>query len=151
MRRVCDWLQLDWHDSLLESTFNGLLWWNWPKTPRVNGFNKGIVSRNYDEYIPKFDLFRMNVLFARKCEAWGYPVAGWHRSLIAKLLVLLSLAIPLRMEFKSMSSMKAASPPGRSALVRMLLTLKMYVDGRLMLLKAWFRSFRKYGDEVEVL
>jgi hypothetical protein len=151
MRNVCDWLQLDWHDNLLESTFNGLQWWNGQSMIRINGFDRAVVSRSYDEYIPKFDRLRMDPLYARKCEAWGYQVVGRHRSLIARLLILPLLAVPFKMELMSISSMKATSPPERPAWFRVLLSLKMYGDVRLMLLKAWFRSFRRYGDEVEVL
>lgn len=151
MRKVCDWLQLNWHDNLLESTFNGLQWWNEKRGPLINGFDQSVVSRDYDDYITKFDRFRMNVLYARKCEAWNYQVYGWHRSLIARLLVLLSVAVPFKMELMSISSIQTKSPPGRSRLVRLLSSLKLYGNGRLMLLKAWFGSFRRFRDEVEVL
>lgn len=72
LNKLCAFLKIKWNSSLLESTFNGLKWWNFRDTLKVNGFNKSIVNRNYDEFFTNFDRFRIENLLRDIYENWDY-------------------------------------------------------------------------------
>lgn len=93
---LCRFLNIEWSDSLLESTFNGLKWWNFRDTSKVNGFNKNIISRNYDELFTNFDKFRIETLLKDIYESWGYGKSYFNDD--KKLLELLEY--PFKFEEK---------------------------------------------------
>lgn len=75
MRRVSSCLGLRWNSSLLESTFNGLKWWNEKKSISVNGFSESIIQQSFDEYLSQRDRWLLSVALSRRAEAWGYATA----------------------------------------------------------------------------
>ena len=95
LQALVKWLGISWDDRLMESTFNGLSWWNRPKGKRVSGFNKDIVSQGYEQFLSKRDRFILAPLARRQQRAWGY---GKPASTLALIMHLPFLFLPLSME-----------------------------------------------------
>ncbi len=73
MSAVCGWLGIPWDKTLLESTFNGLKFWNDATSAhQVSGFSKDIIAQKHETYISRFDRFRYTLMFARRFQAFGY-------------------------------------------------------------------------------
>ena len=99
---TCGWLGLEWNNSLLESTFNGLRFWNEPKSIRSSGFNPEIIRQAYAQYISNFDRYRLRMLFCRRFRAFGYYTEmNVARRQIVQILCFPSFFLPFRMEILS--------------------------------------------------
>ena len=72
MKTVADWLGLAWHPCLLESTFDGKIWWNRPESPRLKGFQTTHLSRNVTTCLSRLDRFRVREIARPKRLKWGY-------------------------------------------------------------------------------
>ncbi len=150
LQRMCDWLELPWDDSLLDSTQNGMKWWNEKNSIQLSGMNSMIPSQQFKEFLPAFDRFRLDVLFAPKCDAWDYPVKSIHRNLAVKLMVLPLLAFPLKMELLSIFS-KTTSPRGLGFFSQLSERWTAYYRGRRFMVGAWLRTFKDSRTEVALL
>lgn len=156
MRKVCDWLDLPWDDTLLKSTINGKQWWNEKRSTRVSGFSPAIASQSFDEYLTGFDRFRLGVLLGRKCASWDYPVSRWCRNPIVRVMILPLLMIPFKMELLVRPSVRACVQGGTGSLgrrvQRCLRSLAVwFVKGRLEVARAWFLVVSGRDHEVELL
>ena len=73
MSAVCGWLGIPWDETLLESTFNGLKFWNDATSAhQVSGFSQDIIAQRHEAYISRFDRFRYTIMFARRFQAFDY-------------------------------------------------------------------------------
>ncbi|HJO89239.1 MAG TPA: sulfotransferase [Alphaproteobacteria bacterium] len=73
MSAVCGWLGIPWDETLLESTFNGLKFWNDATSAhQVSGFSQEIIAQKHETYISRFDRFRYTIMFARRFQAFDY-------------------------------------------------------------------------------
>ncbi|MDH8678589.1 glycosyltransferase [Fusibacter bizertensis] len=72
LKRICEFLDIKWNSVLLESTFNGLKWWNFRDTVSINGFSKSIINRSCDEFLDQFDVDRIESLLRDILESWEY-------------------------------------------------------------------------------
>lgn len=151
MQALADWLGIAWNDSLLQSTCNGMKWWNDSGALRIAGFSNSVIDQRYEEYLPKFDRLRLNVLFASKLAAQGYHVGYWQRSIVAGLLVLPLLVLPFKIELLSRTHLKAYLPPGASFLHRLRATINLLYRGRRFAAGAWLRMFSRKYDELPLL
>jgi hypothetical protein len=95
MAALARWLEINWDDCLLQSTFNGMQWWNRPESKRVSGFDKEIPSHSYSEFVSARDRFILTPLLRRQYRAWGYEKPA---SRLALLLHLPFLLLPLSRE-----------------------------------------------------
>lgn len=75
LKRVCKLLNIEWNDILMESTFDGLKWWNLKGAPQVNGFGDKIISKKHEDALNSFDRFRLEVVLKKKHNSWKYI---WH-------------------------------------------------------------------------
>ena len=161
MQRVCDWLQLPWHETLLGSTVNGKQWWNEKSELQANEPNNDVISSHiYKDYIPAFDRFRLNVLSAKICRGHGYAVKARYRWFATRLLILPLLAIPLKIEFMSFFSVRwgpfskglsTVDPRTKSIIARMPKALYGLYRGRRIMLGAWLRLFTKDDSRLEMI
>ncbi len=79
LAKVCELIDIEWNDSLMQSTFNGLKWWNIKGTDKVSGFNTKIISKRHDDVFSMFDRFRLSVLLNSKYKKWNYtPYEEWN-------------------------------------------------------------------------
>ncbi len=95
LEALCAWLGIPWSDSLLQSTFDGKLWWNRPESKRVSGFSSAIVGNRHDDLFSPLDRARLDSLTRRQRRAWGYRdrVVALHPALLVP-----SLLLPFRIE-----------------------------------------------------
>ena len=145
MEKVCRWLGLKWDETLLKSTFDGIQWrgelkptsqkWNISGSPQISGFSQATISQTYEKYISSFDEFRLSILAAAVFRAWHYPLPTWYSSLAARALVMPLLFIPLKIELLSMVTPSMSWRYIYS-------TLKDFLRGRRVLLRAWLATFR---------
>jgi len=156
MQRVCDWLQIPWDETVLRSTINGKQWWNEKGSPQVSGPNDVIISQRYEDYLPFFDRFRLNVLSARICRVHGYEVKARYRWFATRLLVLPLLAIPLISMFSVRwgpfdGGLSTVKPRNWSIIARIPDALNAIYRGRRALFVAWLRLFTKEKNQIEMI
>ncbi len=72
MTNVCNWIGVEWQDSLLKTTFMGKLWHNRHESIRVTGVNNKILLRSYSEYLWGFDKFRLKLITKIEQEYFSY-------------------------------------------------------------------------------
>ena len=137
LENVCAWLGIDWHDSLLQSTFDGITW-NYRTTggTTVNGFQRTTIGKKHADVFTAFDRFRFSLLFADLLRAWNYPI---HRIFTWRPLGILAIVlwiVPLRMETSMwrLRSQRSRLSPGE--------ILSSYTVLRLKVIKRWWRDIR---------
>lgn len=72
LQLVCSHLGIRWSDTLLESTFGGIKWWNTTTSDVISGFNTQIISKKHDDILSSFDRFRFESMLRTKFKSWGY-------------------------------------------------------------------------------
>ena len=147
LKKLIQWIGVDWSNSLLESTYNGKKWWNVKDSQKLNGFNKTIISDNYRNVYSKFDLYRLKVLYAKRFIVWGYPNRNISR--LERFLSLPLLFIPFRMELIDFK--KNVSSQGLRGIKYEFFCWFDRIRRRSYLLAAWRYSFSKETKEVELL
>jgi hypothetical protein len=168
MKKVCQWLNLPWHDSLLTSTFQGLKWWGFRNSTPISGFSEKAISQSHDDVVPSFDRMRLQVLLARKCSVWNYDVPARCHSVVARLVILPLLLLPLRLEWPAVSALRRQMLSELSAIPRkgkqqFVVPLKraawfvgignvvLWFRIRNYLFRGWARLFSEKSAEIELL
>ena len=163
LERLCEWLELPWHENLMKSTVHGQEWWGGNDSLGVNGFSEAVVAKRHEREMPEIDRFRLNVLLAPKCRRWGYDVCPADTSFARKLIVLLLLVMPFTMEKQFLAKERLNRMKGNatkrsmvSPLVYLVWfswfgTFCRYLEIRLRLLKAWLATFAQSTREVQLL
>ena len=109
IEKICAWLDLAWHDCLLESTFDGKLW-HWSTGGRtVSGFQTTTIKQSHSDAVSWFDRLRLRFFYADKYAAWDYPLAPWYRWPLLRLLSFGLWFIPFRFEMVLWRRRKAKS------------------------------------------
>ncbi len=72
LQAFCDFMDIEWSETLLQSTFGGIKWWNTSTSAVLSGFNTKTISNTYDELLSSFDRFRLELLLRSKYRAWNY-------------------------------------------------------------------------------
>lgn len=72
LEKICKFINIPWNDSLMESTFDGLKWWNGKNSDRINGFNIKVINRKHEDLFTDFDRERLKALLFRKYKTWEY-------------------------------------------------------------------------------
>ncbi|OQX19090.1 MAG: hypothetical protein BWK76_05515 [Desulfobulbaceae bacterium A2] len=99
LQALCQWLGIPWHDTLLNSTCDGL-----PHpgmltpTGQVQGFATTALEKKHRDILTAFDRLRLGILLHPKRRAWGYPAPGWQGWRLARWLLWPLLLFPLQME-----------------------------------------------------
>ena len=102
LNAICGWLGIPWHESLMESTFNGIKYWNVAGSIQTSGFNQDITAEAFKSFISPFDRWRLELLFHDRFSAFGYY--GKRSRILRKLAQWVTFplfASPLRMELIS--------------------------------------------------
>ena len=98
LARICAWTGLQWHDSLMHSTFNGIPYRERVAEGTVEGFQTRTISRKAYACLRPFDVIRLKFLYAHIFPAWNYPIAALYRRALLGRLVLLFMFVPFRVE-----------------------------------------------------
>lgn len=144
MEKIAHWLNIDWNDNLLHSTFDGKKWWNVKGTDKISGFNKVIISKNHNDLYYKMDIFRLKTLFGKRYFIWGYDnklPPFWK-----KIFVFFLLLFPFKIE---MIGFKLQHEKNRIRAAKAIL----YSWGRMrkVFFKAWWYSLSSNIEELRVL
>jgi len=104
MFKLVKWLEIEWDDCLLKSTFDGKKWWNRPESKRLSGFGNRIIKQKYKTIINKFDRIRLHALLYKKHVIWNYKTHWFAEYLTMRFLIFFSLVLPFKSEFKVIPS-----------------------------------------------
>jgi hypothetical protein len=135
LQRLCRWLDIDWHEALLASTFDGKLWHWKVRGETLSGFQNQTISRRHDEVLSDFDRLRLQFLLADKHAAWGYEMPAWFRLAPLGLLALGFWLLPFRMETSLWSSRLAKGSAWQRS--------RAYLQLRMQVIGIWWRIFRR--------
>ena len=72
LKNCCSWLGIEWHPTLLLSTFGSIKYWNVKDSDQVSGFNKITTSKKYDSVFSLLDIFRLKIIMREKFIIWKY-------------------------------------------------------------------------------
>lgn len=123
MKAIARWLDLTWDPCLLETTFDGKLWWNRPASVRITGFDIKQVQKKHSELFTNFDMLRIYALISKRCIKWGYDIPPLSRGLAFRIVNLVLLLLPFRVERSNASAVlelvpdrlkKLSHPSGRN-------------------------------------
>ncbi len=78
LQKVIKFVDIDWSDKLLESTFFGKKWYNLSGTTQLSGFNKVIINKKFDDLLSDFDKSRLQCLFKNVYNKWEYKINRNH-------------------------------------------------------------------------
>lgn len=153
MRHICHWLELPWDKVLLESTINGMKWWNEKQSMQISGFNTSISSQSFEEYLPMLDSIRLEILLGSKCTSWGYKIPWRNENPIIKLLILPFLFVPFKMEIIAWSNIMAnIRQEEKSFIKKMWQYSRTLVGGfglgRIALFRAWVQIIFRHQRNV---
>lgn len=101
LNRLVDWLGIQFHPSLLQSTFDGKLWWGDKTIEPVNGFSKHILSKRWKQDYHWLDLYVLDFFFQDRFHKYGYTPNYQHKHWYSKLLVLLAILVPTKWELRT--------------------------------------------------
>jgi len=151
MEKLSRWLDIPWDESLLASTINGKQWWNEKNTLKISGFSTSIAAQRFEEFIPNFDRFRLEMLLGFKNRVWGYGQGKWKHGRLAQLLAMPLILLPLKLEILSIGASISATAPRPSLVSRISTTVSALYEGRKLLLRAWLHCLRRGSREVKLL
>lgn len=113
MAELANWLEIPWANSLLDSSFNGLTWWNRLHSPRSNQGVQDLERRRAATLSAK-DRLLLRWIGAKRREAWGYAPPAKHSDLLRRIGARVLSLIPMRWE----SCIVGASGPWSLSLMR---------------------------------
>lgn len=78
LNKICNWINIEWSDTLLESTFLGVKWGNMAGTERVSGFNQVIPNKTHSDICSELDRARLAWVFGPLYKKWCYHRPDLH-------------------------------------------------------------------------
>lgn len=167
LKRMCRWLDIPWHQSLLKSTFHGLTWWGDQASSPRTGFSDNQTAAKQYNVFSSFDKFRLHVLLWPKYKAWHYPLSDKCGTAYARLLTLAFLPVPFKPELANIAyrrqrklrtylaqwSSKRTIAKALRLFVHwsFLFLLVDYLKLRSHLVRAWLGLIRPKGKVVQLL
>ena len=103
MRRVTDWLGIDFSQGMLQSTFDGKLWWGDVATQvPVNGLDPSAVSERWKESLNKIDAFVVEGICYHLLEEYDYEKSAYRCDTpLNRLLLFFAILLPSKAEWKT--------------------------------------------------
>lgn len=99
MMSLFKWLQIDWNDCLMQSTFGRKKWWNRTGSIRQSGFGEATI-KNELCFISKLDEIRLNLLFYGWKKRWKYPLQDYvEKKWFFYLNYYFLMLLPFKQEF----------------------------------------------------
>jgi hypothetical protein len=97
MQSTVRFLDIDYHDCLLSSTFGGLLWWG-DKAYNMQPMNKPnprVISQGWQQTLPFLDWFVLEGLFYDYCIKYRYRLYKYkYDHLLNRLKVIFAILLP---------------------------------------------------------
>ena len=97
MKGTCDLLNITFQDSMMETTFDGKLWWGHSiySMPQTTGTYMRVVSREWQKEISKVELFAIEGATFSFCKKYGYdPILYTSDSFLNKVLLVFAILLP---------------------------------------------------------
>jgi hypothetical protein len=103
MRSVAKWLDVDFSDSMLESTFEGKLWWgDVTNEVRVNGLDPQSEPDRWRKSLSKVDTFATEGVCFNHFSKYGYETSEYRRdSALNRLLLVPAVLVPSKAELRT--------------------------------------------------
>lgn len=116
LEAVCGWLGIDGHPCLLESTFDGKMWWNKISSRSISGFNPDFHSRDRHLHIGPLDRPRLRHLLRTRREAWSYAAPRRDAAVADAIAFWSGLWLPFKIELtRGPSRLRAVALASRLA------------------------------------
>jgi hypothetical protein len=127
-RALADWLKIQWYPVLLESTFNGLLYWGDDQAHQEQqGFSRQHPLANaWEQWISPWDQDVLYGLLEQDVRRWGYAKPG----LLQRRLLPLMIFMPTRLEQMALQQAYRADH------------FKSFQNVVLAILERWYYSFQ---------
>jgi hypothetical protein len=90
--KLCQWLGIDYHECMKESTWGGLLWHGdrlSKEKQKDKGFSPGLLKNNWQDKLPWNDKYVLNFIMNPRLRAYGYdyqPIKPWDYLFVALLI-----------------------------------------------------------------
>ncbi len=123
--KICNLLNIEWSDNLLQSTFAGKLWHNRHESVRTSGLGTKTIEQKHTTYINRFDKFRLKLLSKTEIEYFKYGKLSKLDNFLNPLLPIL-LLLPFKVDF---------NPKILGERIKILRTSKISVKHKISLLK----------------
>lgn len=98
LQRICTWLAIEWNDSLMTSTFNGIEHIDPSIGNDYKGFQTYTISRKKFECYSWIDMVRLKFLYSHLYTNWNYQHPFYYRVPLFKKLVLKLMIFPFKIE-----------------------------------------------------
>lgn len=100
LKRLCQWMGIEYHESMERSTWGGLLWHADRLSTRQKdsqGFSKNLLQNNWETVLSGKDQYVLNYLMHDRLIHYGYP----HKKIrfMDRLVVFLFILFPLKFEY----------------------------------------------------
>ena len=179
MLAICQWLNITWAASLLESSFDGKLWHNRRESIRQAGVGVDTIKQNHNEILNYFDKFRLKFISNFFDSAFQYQQKISFFKKIYLFFIFPLLFVPFRMELLMNRYQKQIDklnkqhhpgfrkewgwfgkkiafflPPSKSINVITIIfyNIQEYINCRQLLFLAWKKSlFNKHFEFVKLL
>ena len=124
MGKLIKFLDVDWNDCLLKSTFNGLMWWNLAITKRVSGFNKETIKKDrHLHLITKFDRKRLLSILSPVYDMLEYK----NKIMFSRYLIMLfTIVLPFKFEILGFISSECGQISKKDNKTKSLMTSKSF-------------------------
>lgn len=102
MRALAKLLNINFYPSMLQTTFNGKLWWGDKiyDMGQVTGTYEGVVSKGWQQIFSKRELFVMGGIFWDFYEKFGYEMVSYTKdTFFNRALLCFAIPMPFRMEW----------------------------------------------------
>ncbi len=149
--KVAKWLNLPWNDSLLESTWNGMKWWNEKNTIQVSGFSTDIINQKHTEYISWLDKIRFKILFYKHNKTWGYKYNKLDNNILFKLILLPTFLLLFKMEIISLKNLKLKGNFISKVSLFFKEFLRLYIDTRKQIWNSYQQVYDKNSEIITLL
>jgi len=105
MRSVAGWLGLEFSGGMLESTFDGKLWWgDTVADVPVNGLDPQAMSERWKASLNKTDVFVIEGILSHLYSAYGYDQTTYrHDTRWNRLLLTLAILLPSKIEKRTLA------------------------------------------------
>lgn len=98
LTHICQWLNIQWNDCLLQSTFDNKTWHNRVESVKQTGIGLQVISQKHNEVLSYFDKYRLQILAMPILMHLGYRKKLPFLYKMKKLILPFLLLFPFKME-----------------------------------------------------
>lgn len=144
LEKLAEWLNINFENSMLESTWNGLAWHGDRISEKVfesKGWTKDRAENGWENRLGKLDKYVLNYLMNSRLEHYLYSVK--KISFLDSILVFVLIIFPLRFERRFLSFSYIRNRISKNKTNQLFQTPIYYFKRVLLSYKFYFRTLRK--------